>query len=144
MDCSPLGSSVHGDSPGRNTRIGCHALLQGIFPTLRSNPGLLHCWQILYSLSNQGSLLTNILLTKVLTYSICISHTQKHTCTYRDTHKKLCNSAGAQCEVGEETKQNWICCQKTLVSNYSSARNSLSDVEQNHLSGLSLLNCVKV
>ncbi|XDA71173.1 hypothetical protein R6Z07F_001526 [Ovis aries] len=67
-----------------------------------------------------------------------------NTCTYRDTRKKLCNSAGAQCEVGEETKQNWICCQKTLVSNYSSARNSLSDVEQNHLSGLSLLNCVKL
>ncbi|KAI4579072.1 hypothetical protein MJG53_000945 [Ovis ammon polii x Ovis aries] len=66
-----------------------------------------------------------------------------NTCTYRDTRKKLCNSVGAQCEVGEETKQNWICCQKTLVSNYSSARNSLSDVEQNHLSGLSLLNCVK-
>ena len=32
-DCSPPGSSVHGDSPGKNTRVGCHALLQGIFPT---------------------------------------------------------------------------------------------------------------
>ena len=84
MDCSPLGSSVHGDSPGKNTRIGCHALLQGIFPTQRSNPGLPHCWQILYSLSHQGSLLTNIQLTKVLTHTICISHTHKHTCTYRD------------------------------------------------------------
>ena len=32
--CDPLpGSSVHGDSPGKNTRVGCHALLQGIFPT---------------------------------------------------------------------------------------------------------------
>ena len=29
MDCSLPGSSVHGDSPGKNTRIGCHALLQG-------------------------------------------------------------------------------------------------------------------
>ena len=29
MDCSPLGSSVHGDSPGKNTGLGCHALLQG-------------------------------------------------------------------------------------------------------------------
>ena len=27
-DCSPLGSSVYGDSPGKNTRVGCHALLQ--------------------------------------------------------------------------------------------------------------------
>ena len=33
MDCSPPGFSVHGDSPGKNTGVGCHALLQGIFPT---------------------------------------------------------------------------------------------------------------
>ena len=33
MDCSPPGSSVHGDSPGNNTGVGCHALLQGLFPT---------------------------------------------------------------------------------------------------------------
>ena len=33
MDCSPSGSSVHGDSPGQNTGVGCQALLQGIFPT---------------------------------------------------------------------------------------------------------------
>ena len=33
MDCSPPGSSVHRDSPGKNTAVGCHALLQGIFPT---------------------------------------------------------------------------------------------------------------
>ena len=32
-DCNPPGSSVHGDSPGKNTGVGCHALLQGIFPT---------------------------------------------------------------------------------------------------------------
>ena len=29
--CSPPGSSVHGDSPGKNTGVGCHGLLQGIF-----------------------------------------------------------------------------------------------------------------
>jgi len=32
MDCSPPGFSVHGDSPGKNSGVGCHALLQGIFP----------------------------------------------------------------------------------------------------------------
>ena len=37
MDCSPPGSSVHGDSPGKNTGVGCHALLQGIVPTKGSN-----------------------------------------------------------------------------------------------------------
>ena len=33
MDCSPPGSSVHGDSPSKTTRVDCHALLQRIFPT---------------------------------------------------------------------------------------------------------------
>ena len=42
MDCSP---------PGKDTGVGCHFLLQGIFPTQGSNPGLLHCRQILYWLS---------------------------------------------------------------------------------------------
>ena len=53
LDCSLPGSSVLGDSPGKNTGVGCHALLQGIFPTQGSNPGLLHCRQILYHLSHQ-------------------------------------------------------------------------------------------
>ena len=43
MDYSLPGSSVHEDSPGKNTGMGCHALLQGIFPTQGSNPGLPHC-----------------------------------------------------------------------------------------------------
>ena len=53
--CSPPGSSVYGDSPGKSTGVGCQALLQEIFPTQRSNPGPLHCRQILYCLSHQGS-----------------------------------------------------------------------------------------
>ena len=36
MDCIPSGPSVHGDSPGKNTRVGCHALLLGDLP----NPGI--------------------------------------------------------------------------------------------------------
>ena len=55
MNCSPPGSSVHGDSPGKNTGVGCHALLQGIFPTQGSNPGLPHCRWILYHLGHQRS-----------------------------------------------------------------------------------------
>ena len=51
---SPPGSSVHGDSPGKNTGVGCRFLLQGIFPTQGSNPGLPHCRWILYPLSHQG------------------------------------------------------------------------------------------
>ena len=55
MDCSPPGPSVLGDSPGKNTGVCCHAVLQGIFPTQGMNPGLLHCRWILYWLSHQGS-----------------------------------------------------------------------------------------
>ena len=48
MDCSPLGSSVHGNFPGKNTGVGWHALLQGIFLTQGSNPRLLCLlhWQV--------------------------------------------------------------------------------------------------
>ena len=47
MDCSSPGSSVHGDSPGKNTGVGCHARLQEIFPTQESNQHLFHLlhWQ---------------------------------------------------------------------------------------------------
>ena len=60
MDCSPPGSSVHGiDSPGKNTGVGCHALLQGIFPTQGSNLCLLYLlhWQagVLYHQCHLGS-----------------------------------------------------------------------------------------
>ena len=55
VDFSLPGSSVHEILQGKNAGVGCHSLLQGIFPTLRSNPGLLHCRQILYHLSHQGS-----------------------------------------------------------------------------------------
>ena len=43
-------------SPGQNTEVGSFSLLQGIFPTQGSNPGLLHYRQILYPLSHQGRL----------------------------------------------------------------------------------------
>ena len=54
MDNSLLGSSVHGDSPGKNIGVGCHNLIQGIFPAQRENPGFLHCRRVLYHLSHQG------------------------------------------------------------------------------------------
>ena len=41
MDCSPPGSSVHGNSPGKNIGVGCHALLQGIFLAQGSNLSLM-------------------------------------------------------------------------------------------------------
>ena len=51
----PTRLSCPWDSPGKNTGVGCHLLLQGIFPTQGSNPGLSHCRQTLYRLSHQDS-----------------------------------------------------------------------------------------
>ena len=52
---------VHqGDSLGKNTGIGCHALPQGIFSIQGSNPGLPHCGRILYHLSHHGSPSTGV------------------------------------------------------------------------------------
>ena len=58
--CSVVSNSLrsHGlyspwNSLGQNTGVGSLSLLQGIFPKQGSNPGLLHCRQILYHLSHQ-------------------------------------------------------------------------------------------
>ena len=60
--CSVVSDSLrpHGlyspwNSPGHSTGMGSHSLLQGIFPTQGSNPGLPHCRQNLYQLNQQGS-----------------------------------------------------------------------------------------
>ena len=61
--CSVVSDSLrlHGlyspwNSPGQNTGVGSLSLLQGIFPTQGSYPGLPHCRWILYQLSHKGSL----------------------------------------------------------------------------------------
>ena len=43
------------NSPGQNTGVGSHFLLQGVFPTQGSNPDLPHCKRILHQLSHHGS-----------------------------------------------------------------------------------------
>ena len=62
LSCSVVSDSLRPDglyspwnSPGQNTGVGSHFLLQGIFPTQGSNPRPLHCRQILYQLSHKGS-----------------------------------------------------------------------------------------
>ena len=57
------------DSPGQSTGVGNLSLLQGVFPTQGSNPGLPHCKQILYQLSHQGS--------------------RKSFCTWKQTKRRL-------------------------------------------------------
>ena len=93
IDCSPPGYVVLGDSPGKNTRVGCHALLQGIFPTQGQNPGLPYCRWILYQLSYQGSQCTEralicqsfversriwaLLMTVHFSFFPCLNHINK-------------------------------------------------------------------
>ena len=60
MDCSPSSSSVHGDSPGKDTGVGCHSPLQGIFPTQRWNLGFLHCRQHLYCWATREALIAPV------------------------------------------------------------------------------------
>ena len=52
------------NSPGQKAGVGSHSLLQGLFPTQGSNPGLPHCRWILYHLSYQGSQLHYVDLSK--------------------------------------------------------------------------------
>ena len=51
--CNPM--DCPWNSPGQNTGVGSLSLLQGIFPTQGSNPGLPRCRRILYQLSHKGS-----------------------------------------------------------------------------------------
>ena len=61
--CNPMDYTIHGILQARilewvpfpNTGVGSLSLLQGIFPTQGSNPGLLHCRWILFQLSHKGS-----------------------------------------------------------------------------------------
>ena len=54
--CNSMDYTVHAwNSPDHNTGVGSLSLLQGIFPTQGSNPGLPHCRQIIFQLRHQGS-----------------------------------------------------------------------------------------
>ena len=66
-DCSRPGSSVHGDTPGKNSGVGCHAFLQGIFPNQGSNLGLPYCRQILYRLSRLSHHPSSVCLPRMQT-----------------------------------------------------------------------------
>ena len=108
MDCSPPSSSVHGDSPGKNTGVGCHALLQG-----SSQPRDWSCVscigrQILNCCWHLGSPLGHMLLpywkrqlnTEFLAYKqirwehspYTHTHAHTHTRTHTHTQERLCPS----------------------------------------------------
>ena len=77
IDHSLPGSSVHGDSPGKNTGVGCHALQQGIFLTQGSNLSLL------YLLHWQAGSLPLVPPGKLYVRAHTHTHTHTHTlCPY--------------------------------------------------------------
>ena len=94
MDCSSPGFSAHGDSPGKSTGVGCHALLQGIFPTQGSNPELLYCGRILYHLSHQGSVHKTpiVFKTSELTYK---GQLQTNDCRQEENEKRTDRGRGS-------------------------------------------------
>ena len=65
----PYGLYSPWNSSGQNTGVDSLSLLQGIFPTQGSNPGLLHCRRILYQLSHKGSPLFTQVKVKVKSLS---------------------------------------------------------------------------
>ena len=69
--------------PSKNTGVGCHSLLQGVFPTEGWNLGLLHCRQILNPLSHQGS------PTQTIPLSLLCTLTLKHMPTFALKFSKL-------------------------------------------------------
>ena len=100
MDCTLPDSSVYGDSLGKNTGVGSHALLQGIFPTQRSNPSLLCLlhWQV-YSLplSHLGSPMIPNQALKISAHSTLVrwppffvSAFKKLSCNYSFLYAVMC------------------------------------------------------
>ena len=87
LHCSPLGSFVHGDSPGKNTGVDCHALLQRIFPIQGSNPfsfiadGFFtiwatreaHTWTTMYNIYNITSRTLQYSIGNFIQYSLMAS-----------------------------------------------------------------------
>ena len=76
--------------PGKNTGVGFHSLLQGLFPTQESNPGVLHCKRVLYHIATREALLKCILWAKLCPHphkSSCVkvlaSRTSENDCIWR-------------------------------------------------------------
>ena len=86
----PTGLLYPWNSPGKDTGVGCHFLLQGIFPTQGSNPDLLHCRQTLYCLSHQGSFVVKAMVFLVVMYRCESWIIKKAECWRNDTFKLWC------------------------------------------------------
>ena len=84
--CSAVSNSLrpHGlyspwDSPDQNTGVGSLSLPHGIFPTQRSNPGLLHCRWILYQLSHNGYYSSQVQAGITHLFALCLQVRKLHS-----------------------------------------------------------------
>ena len=103
--CNPM--NCNWNSLGKNTGVGSHSLLQGIFPTQGSNSCLLHCRHILYSLSHQGSLCTYI-STYISEYIYIYTHIYTHTQIYVCIKIKGYNRDTKSLVIHYSNKSEWI------------------------------------
>ena len=88
------------DSPGKSTGVACHFLLQGLFLTQGSNPGLLHSRQMLWPLSHQGSMYT-ILNSDFLLLADLMSLSFLHQSEILEGRKKFSSSPKASHKPGQ-------------------------------------------
>ena len=102
-NCNPLDRSVHEILQARITGVGCHFLLQGIFPTQGSNLGLLHCRWILYQLSQQGSLFLPLLMVKAKALE-------------KETERVKGKLKGCLNEVSRKERRPWHACSSHVWS----------------------------
>ena len=79
------------------TGVGIHSLLQGIFLTQGSNPGLLHCKQICYCLSHQGK--NTFIIGKNYRYRRRSMHLPSHPCALEGSPQGM---------IHVETRKKWI------------------------------------
>ena len=100
MDCNPPGSSGHGHFLGKNTGVGCHALLQGIFPTHGSKP------MFLMSLALAGGFLTT---SATLEASLSLDNSDKIAWAKKRNrgNRVLCVSSKLYFEVILDVKRSW-------------------------------------
>ena len=108
------------DSPGKNTGVGSHSLLQEIFPNQVWNPDLLHCRQILYCLSHQGSPKHARIPSKSLTMET--RHRQKCPGNFQMLYQKEASTewkwqhiSASQNEYWTELREGNMAAPRTLI-----------------------------
>ena len=103
-------------SPGKNTGVGCHFLLQGIFPSKGSKPCLSHCKQILYHLSHEEALLA---IVNKLIWASCFLVFLPMKCGWYLSHKEdigFCKLLGMMTVHGTWSILNvWLCASVCLL-----------------------------